>query len=56
MKKTYVMPEITVKVITSVSMVCESLNVYSTKAEKGSWLGKDRGSRSDNDDDFEDLW
>ena len=56
MKKSYIKPEITTSVISTVSMVCESFNVNSTKAGSDSWLGKDRGSRSDNDDNFEDLW
>jgi len=55
MKKIYVKPGMQAKEIKAATLICLSRD-YDNHAIKGNEvLGKDRGSRS-SDDDFDDLW
>lgn len=54
MKKLYMKPEVSLHGI-QIGKIC--LNITSEDAKYGSkGLSKDRGSRNDDDDNFEDLW
>jgi len=54
MKKTYIKPVLSVHGVNMSQMICLSLGGEATENSKG--LSKDRGSRSDDNDNFEDLW
>ena len=54
MKKTYIKPVLSVHGVNMSQMICLSLGGEATENSKG--LSKDRGSRSDDNDSFDDLW
>ena len=54
MKKTYIAPSVKVQKIDATEIICISTRGF-TDSTSGN-LGKDRGSRQSDDDDFDDLW
>jgi len=54
MKKTYITPSVEVQKINATEIICIS-QLGTTNATSGN-LSRDRGSRNESDDNFEDLW